>query len=204
MWLLDCAHVSLFPPPCVNSFLPAWSSKWITPNQLTGERRWEEHLLLTAVLFKLASDWASPNAPRDSLEIISFKLFVLGAKVVRYLKFTADMTGRSRWKAQCHCDNQSKGNWPQPEPKWISRRGKNCMWCIIIIFLLGQKCFVKHLLQRAGIADDFLTGIMCSKASSSACCLYKYLEPQSRGHVGRKESSGYSNSVVLACCKSFI
>lgn len=58
--------------------------------------------------------------------------------------------------------------------------------CIIIIymFVLAEKCFVKLLLQRGGAVDGFLAEIMCSRGSSSVCCLYKYLEPQSRGHVG--------------------
>ncbi len=64
---------------------------------------------------------------------------------------------------------------------------KNCTGRIIIIFLLVQKCFARHLLQREGIADEFLAGIMCSRTSSSACCLYKYSDPQSRGHVGQEE-----------------
>lgn len=143
--------------------------------------------------------------PRDSLQIIPFKLFVLQTKVINYCKFTADMTGYSRWKAQCHCDNQSKGNWPQLELKWISRWGKKiACGALLLFFLLAQKCSVTHLLRRGGILDVFLTEIMCGRASSSACCLYKYLDPQSRGHVGRKESSGYSNRVLLACCKRFI
>lgn len=67
----------------------------------------------------------------------------------------------------------------------VSLSGVESMWCVIIIYvlLLAEKCFVMRLLQQGGALDGFLAEIMRSRASS-ACYLYKYLEPWSGGHAG--------------------
>lgn len=77
-----------------------------------------------------------------------------------------------------------------------SLEGRKCMWCIII-FLLAQKMLRKAFIVWEGVADEFLTEIMCIGVSASACCLNKYLEPQSRGRTESERSSSYLNRCVL-------
>lgn len=62
----------------------------------------------------------------------------------------------------------------------------------------------KGFIAWEGVADEFLTEIMCTGASVSACCLNKYLEPQSRGRAEPEGSSSYFNRGVLFCVLFFL
>lgn len=61
----------------------------------------------------------------------------------------------------------------------------------------------KGFIAWEGVADEFLTEIMSTGASASACCLKKYLEPQSSGRAEPEGSSSYFNRGVLFCVVFF-
>lgn len=123
-------------------------------------------------------------------------------KVINWCKFTADMAGHSRWKFSelLWLLEQEKLATPRAEMHlslWGAGGGGRSQR-IIIICMLAEKCVVKCSLRRGGAADGFLAEIMSSRAC--ACCLYQYLEPQSRGQVGWRKSSAYSNTASPKVC----
>lgn len=119
---------------------------------------------------------------------LSFK-----TKVINCFKYAADMAEHSRWGAQRH--NQNEGNWTQLEPKWISCRGEQKKVHVVHYYIfISSKMLCKAFIAVRGNSRWISH---CDNVRPSffppACCLYKYLEPQSRGRVGREASRSYSN-----------
>lgn len=129
--------------------------------------------------------------------------FVLQTKVILYFKSTPDVAECSRWAAQCHSDNQKEGNWTQPELKWISWEEQKKMHVVHYYIFISSKMLRKAFIAWEGVADEFLTEIMCSGVSASACRLNKYL-PQPRGRTEPEGSSSCLKKYFVWVCVCFL
>lgn len=129
---------------------------------------------------------------------LSFK-----TKVINCFKSAADTAEHSRWGAQRHGDNQNEGNWTQLEPKWISRQGEEEKKVHVVRYyiFISSKMLCKAFIAVRGNSRWISH---CDNVQPSffppACCLYKYLEPQSRGRVGQEPGSSYSNRRDFFVC----
>lgn len=81
----------------------------------------------------------------------------------------------------------------------LLRREKK-MHVVHYYIFISSKMLRKAFIAWEGVADEFLTEIMCVGISASACCLNKYLEPRPRGRTESEGSRSYLNRCVLFEC----